>query len=346
MIERMRTLTRLLAVLVGTLVVLPALSVVTAGPAAAAAPEYRYDVGYNGSSIVHQIPGTAVQFDLAEGEAVYLYTAGLSVTRLTSLIAGDNPGTTFLLRCSGPGLSGLPSGVYSAENMITPGETSTSGLSRWLLVAPQPGRFSCHLAVSSYVRNDVIDRLGGPLRMRVDAGAELRTTRVGAAHPVKAARHWALPDQPHDKNFVLWNGVHRTGGYTYQVSSSAAQMTVVQDVNVTTCIPGDQARFPRCAGAPAYNGSTLKTWIEIQPQHADGSNCAPLIKGTVRRTTVVPARHHKTINDTLIVPKSKLGGCPKFRTSLLIDHVSGAPTVVHATWAAGNAPTYGVAYES
>jgi hypothetical protein len=341
MMELLPTLRRLV---MATSALLPALVVLTA-TTANAAPEFRYSVGYDGSSVIHAIPGTEQQLDLASGARAYLYSTGLSVTRLTTLGAGDNPGTTFRLRCSGPGLSGQAQlGVYSAENMVTPTETTTSGVVRWLLIAPATGRFTCVLEVSSYARDDVIDRVGS-ISMRVNAGVALNVTSVGAGESVKAAHRWTLPDQPLADNYVLWSGTTRTNGYTYAISTGAGQVAVVQDVNLTTCINGDQPRFPRCAGAPAYYGSTLDTWIEIQPQYGDGTTCAPLIKGAVLRTTIAPGRHHKTVNDVLQVTKSQLGGCPQFRTSLLVSHVSGAPTVLHSAWAAGIAPTHGVAYE-
>ncbi|TWD79277.1 hypothetical protein FB561_0333 [Kribbella amoyensis] len=336
---------RLFGVATATLLVLPALAVLTSRTASAA-PEFNYTVGKDGSGTIRSIPQTQRNLDLVGGEQVYLYSTGLSVTRKTTLSSGDNPGTTFILRCSGPGLSGSEQlGVYSAQNMITPAEWTTAGVVRWLLIAPESGRFSCELAVSSYARNDTIDRVG-PIAMRVNAGSALNVSPVGDAQDtVKAAARWALPHQEPASNYVLWSGATRTNGYTYPVRRSTGNLAIVQDLNVTTCSPGDERKFPRCAGAPAYNGSTLDTWIEIQPQHLNGTSCAPLIKGAVRRTTIAPARHHKTVNDVLHVAKSQLGGCPRARTSLQVRHVSGAPTVIHSNWAGRIAPTHGIGYE-
>jgi hypothetical protein len=129
------------------------------------------------------------------------------------------------------------------------------------------------------------------------------------------------------------------------LSTSAARVTVVQDVNLTTCHRADVPKFPRCGGAPAYNGSTIDTWIEAQPQHSNGTACAALIKSPVTSTFISVARHHKTVNRTLVFAKSALGGCPQVRLSLQIRHAGGAPTIIHSNWSIGIAPTHGVVYQ-
>ncbi|TWD81214.1 hypothetical protein FB561_2320 [Kribbella amoyensis] len=339
--RRARLLTALLAV-----VGLPLVGITPAAQGqTTAAPEFRYQVGKNGSSVIRSIPGTQVTFTATTGQKRYLYTKNLTAELLTSgLGSGDAPGTTFILHCTGPNMTdGRQRGVYSAQNMATPGETRTSLQARWLFIAPANGSFTCEVQVSSYARNDVIDRFG-ILQWRILAGAELLSTPVGTGAVTTAAR-WALPSLPVADQTVLWNGTLRTNGYTHVLSTAATQVTVIQDVNLTTCHKADVPKFPRCGGAPAYNGSTIETWIEAQPQNSNGTACGSLLKSSVTSTFISVARHHKTVNGTWSFARSSLGGCPQVRLSLQIRHAGGAPTIVHSNWVNGIAPTHGVVYQ-
>ncbi|GAA0617588.1 hypothetical protein HPO96_12715 [Kribbella sandramycini] len=318
----------------------------TAGPAQAGpAPEFRYEVGYNGSRVIRSIPGTQVTFTAATGQKRYFSSRALTAELLTSGPgANDAPGTTFIVHCAGPNMTdGRQRGVYWAENMATPGETRTSGLVRWLFIAPADGTFTCELQVSSYVRNDVIDRFG-TLQWRILPGAELISSPVGEGTVITAAR-WALPSKPVAEQTILRGGTHRTGGYTHVLSTAGTWVTVVQDVNLTTCHRADIPKFPGCDEAPAYNGSTVETWIEAQPQHRDGSSCGTLRKGPVTSTFISVARHHKTVTNTWVPAKSLFGGCPQVRLSVQVRHVGGAPTILHSNWVNAIAPTHGVVYQ-
>gem|GEM_PF-6033565 len=329
-----------------------ALTVVPATPASAVtAPEFNYSVGYGGSTGILDVPGTQLTFSMTAGQSIYLSTKDLSATVLNPLRGGDNPGTTFLLTCTGPGLSGtgVQRGVYAAKNADTPGVTTTAEWLRWLLTAPSTGTYTCRIQVSSYARNDTIDYAGGSLSMRVNSGAQLIYSTVGGPNSViKAANRWAMPDVERSNEFVLWNGNIRINGSTAVLKDGANALTLVQDVNMTTCIGGDSATWAKCAGTSA-GGSTIKTWIEAQPQYANGSSCGPLIAGPVRSTWIAADVHHRTVNDTLVIDRSQIGAaCDRVRTSLMVSHGGGAPAVIHYHWAGqdgGNAPTHGVAYQ-
>jgi hypothetical protein len=343
---------RLLSSAFAAVLVSVALTVAPGTPASAVtAPEFNYSVSYGGSGGILDVPGTQLTFSMMAGEAIYLSTRDLSAAVLTPLRGGGNPGTTFLLTCTGPGLSGtgVQRGVYAAKNADTPGVTTTAEWLRWLLVAPTTGTYTCRVQVSSYARNDTIDYAGGSLSMRVNSGAQLIYSTVGGANSViKAANRWAMPDVARSNEFVLWNGSLRIDGSNAVLKEGANALTLVQDVNLTTCIAGDSATWAKCAGTSA-GGSTIKTWIEAQPQYADGASCGPLITGPVRSTWIEPDVHHRTVNDTLVIDRSQIGaGCDRVRTSLMVSHGGGAPAVVHSHWAgqdAANAPTHGVAYQ-
>ncbi|WP_147375578.1 hypothetical protein [Jiangella rhizosphaerae] len=325
-----------------------ALTAAPATPASAAAPEFPYSFTASSSGNILSVPGTQKSFTLAAGEAVYLSTRNVSNTLLTSLRSIDNPGTTFLLSCWKAGESATnQNGVYSGQNTDTPTETTVAGYMRWLLVAPTAGTYTCELQVSSYARADTITYAGGRIHMRVNAGAEILHSYVGPTEVVQSAVHWAMPNVPRESEYVLWSGIKQLNGYTVPITPGTDTMTIVQDVNITTCIAGDSGTWPACAGGSG--GSTMRTWIDAQPQYANGTACGPLIKGPVRSTWISPDRHHKPVTDTLVIPRSSIGaGCTHVRTSLKVEHGGGAQAVLHAHWAGatgGNRPTYGVAYQ-
>jgi hypothetical protein len=317
-------------------------------PASAAAPQFDYSFTATSSGNILSVPGTQKTFSLAAGQAVYLSTRNVSNTLLSSQRTFDNPGTTFLVSCWKAGESGTSqNGVYSGQNADTPTEATVAGYMRWLLVAPSAGSYTCEIQVASYARSDSIAYAGGRIYMRVNAGAEILHNYVGPGEVIESAVHWAMPNVPRSSEFVLESGVKQLNGYTVPITPGTGTMTIVQDVNVTTCILGDEQTWAGCRGQSG--GSTLRTWIDAQPQYANGAACGPMIKGPVRSTWISPDRHHKPVTDTLVIPRSSIGaGCTKVRTSLKVEHGGGAKAVLHAHWAGstgGNRPTYGVAYQ-
>ncbi|GHJ53020.1 hypothetical protein Nm8I071_23270 [Nonomuraea sp. TT08I-71] len=313
-------------------------------------PEYNYSFTTATSSALHSVPGSQVTVALAAGQKLYLYTKDLFNTLLTPMGADDAPGTTFYLSCWKAGESTTDRvGVYSAQNTVTPNETTIDGTMRWLLVAPSAGSYTCEIQVGSYARADSIIEAGGRIYMRVKAGAQLNYSHVGQpGSTVRSAHSWAMPDvESLGEEFVLWSGVKQLNGSTIPLTSGAGNLTIVQDVNLTTCIPGDHLKWSDCAGGDG--GSTMRTWIEAQPQYSDGRACGPLIKGTVKSTWISRPRHHKTVNDTLTISRSGIGAaCTQVRTTLKVEHGGGAQTVIHYKWhgpTKGNRPTHGVAYQ-
>jgi hypothetical protein len=327
MLKRIRSTVAVSLLLAGMSV--PAL----ASPAAAASADFEYQVTRSASSY-RDIPGTEVLFTAAEGEKSYLWSRNLSVASVTPLNSGDNIGSTVAVRCSYSDGRALPadaeSGAYWAANLVPPGEQSVSPVLRWVFTAPTAGTYNCRLSVTSY--SSIIQN-GRSVTMQVPAGAELaREVRPSTAR-------WTLPAA---STVVIARGSTQTTlGYTY-TPGVGDDITVVQDAALTTCAPGSSI----CAGgSTSYTGTQAETWIEAQPQNADGTKCGNPISGTVTKWDISTAKHHQTATNVLHLTKSQLGGCTRIRASLKVKNVDGNPLNLHAGYATGQiAAAHGLAF--
>ncbi|MFC8127503.1 hypothetical protein [Streptomyces sp. NPDC057302] len=300
--------------------------------ASAASPEFRYEVTRRAEAY-RDIPGTDMVFTAAAGQKSYLWSRNLSVASVTPLGSGDNIGSTVAVRCKNSDGTTLPAsteaGAYWATNQVPPGETSVAPALRWVFTAQTAGTYNCRLSVTSY--SSIIQN-GRSVTMRIPAGAEL----ARAVYP--SAARWTLPA----RTTVISRGTtHTTLGYSYTPSGGDG-ITVVQDAALTTCVAGSSI----CPGGSTANGGTrAETWIEAQPQNADGAKCGGPIKSAVGKWNISNAKHHQTATNTLHLTKAQLGGCTQIRTTLKIKNVEGNPVNLHTGHAPGEiAASHGLAF--
>ncbi|WEH35200.1 hypothetical protein PZB75_18640 [Streptomyces sp. AM 4-1-1] len=278
------------------------------------------------------IPGTELTFAATAGERSYLWSRNLSVTNVTPLSSGDNIGNTFAVRCRYADGSALPAGTeagsYWAANLVPPGETSLVPSVRWVFEAPTAGQYRCRLSIVSY--SSIIVN-GRTVTMRVPAGAEL----ARAQYATNA--RWTLPEA---NSTVVPTGVTATTlGYTV-TPTGPDRIAVLQDAALTACVPGSTI----CGGGTSTSTS-VETWIEAQPQTADGVACGTPVKGPVAQWVISNAKHHLSAANTLYLTKSQLRGCDRFRASLKVRNIAGNPVKVHGGHADGEiAATHGLAF--
>lgn len=253
---------------------------------------------------------------------------------MTPLGSGDNVGTTAAVRCGYSHGGALPAeaeaGSYWAANQVPPGEASVSPALRWVFIAPTAGTYTCRLSVVSY--SSIIQN-GRTVTMKVPAGAELdRAVYANAAR-------WTLPAA--SATVIARGTTQTTLGYTY-VPTGGDNITLVQDAALTTCVPNSAI----CAGgSTAYDGTKAETWIEAQPQNADGTKCGDPIGGPVAKWSISSAKHHRTATNAFHLTRSQLRGCTHIRTTLKVKNTDGNPVNLHAGHASGQiAATHGLAF--
>ncbi|GAA2518097.1 hypothetical protein [Pilimelia columellifera] len=297
------------------------------------APDYLYAV--RPTAMAHDVPGSEITFTAAEDAASYLWTEGLEISAVDQLGLGDNIGNTARIRCDGPGL--IDTGVrgsYWATNMVPPTETALTPVLRWLFIAPQDGDYTCRISMASY---STIIKDGREVSMRLAAGARL--TRAVYAN----AARWGLYGGANE--LVKAGQTKVTLRSTFLPTVAAAdQIVVVQDAALTTCKANSSIKG--CAGGVSRNpGTTVRSWIEAQPKHADGSDCGRSWRGEQRQQTFSSAKHHAHSTSLIRFAESKLAGCAGVRLSLSLQHVSGNPFVLHRTFFEGIVGSHGVALE-
>ncbi|MFD9793590.1 hypothetical protein ACFWXK_21890 [Streptomyces sp. NPDC059070] len=311
------------------------LGLAPASPALAASPVFDYPVDpAEAPDIYRDIPGTDISFDAKAGERSYLWSRNLTTTALSALGPHENLGHTFAIRCSYADGTAFPekveAGAYWAANLVPPAEKSLTPGLRWMFTAPDDGRFTCKLSVVAY---STIIKNGRQVGMRIAAGAELGRL------PVADGPRWTLPET--SGTVVARGATATTLGYT--VTPGAGQRTtIVQDANLTTCM----AKSRICdGGTAAYTYTKAETWIEAQPQNADGALCGGPIKGPVAKWDITDDRHHQSATNTLNIDRDQLGGCTSVRTTLKVRNVDGNPVKIHAGTASGAiAATHGLAF--
>ncbi|GGU50126.1 hypothetical protein [Streptomyces lavendofoliae] len=310
----------------------------TAAPARASPTEpFDYQVT-PGADPYRDIPGTEVTFTAVAGERSYLWSRNVVVSNVTSLREEDVVGTTLSIRCSyaggTPETAPLPAkveaGAYWAANFLPTKETAQSPTVRWAFVAPEQGTYSCRLSVTSY---SSIVASGREVTMRVDPGAEL----ARATYPYTA--RWTLPEE--NQRVVESGTTATTLGYTI-APTGADRIAVVQDTALTTCKAGSKI----CpGGTTAYDGTSVQTWIEAQPQRPDGTRCGSPKVSTTATWRISDAKHHQASANTLYLATADLGGCPRVRVSLKVRNTWGNPVVIHAGHVTGHiARTHGLAF--
>ncbi|WP_324800175.1 hypothetical protein SJX93_32155 [Streptomyces cyaneofuscatus] len=301
--------------------------------ASATSADFEYEVTRKAVAYV-DIPETAMVFTAAAGEKSYLWSRNLTVANVTPLGSGDNIGTTAAVRCGYSHGGALPAeaeaGSYWAANQVPPGEASVSPALRWVFVAPTAGTYTCRLSVVSY--SSIIQN-GRTVTMKVPAGAELdRAVYANAAR-------WTLPA---GSATVIARGTTQTTlGYTY-VPTGGDNITLVQDAALTTCVPNSAI----CGGgSTAYDGTKAETWIEVQPQNADGTKCGDPISGPVAKWSISSAKHHRTATNAFHLIRSQLRGCTHIRATLKVKNTDGNPVNLHAGRASGQiAATHGLGF--
>jgi hypothetical protein len=256
------------------------------------------------------------------------------VANVTSLARGDNIGNTIAIYCrhsDGTTFTG-ERGAYWASNLVPPGETQMTPTLRWLFVAPVDGTYTCLGAVTSY---STIIVNGRRVVMRIPAGAEL----VRSVYPNN--RRWTLPVE--SERTVARGATVTTLGTTFvPAAASATRIAVTQDAALTTCKAGSSI----CSGgSSAHGGTSVRTWIEAQPQTASGAACGSLLSSAPVSRFISTAKHHLTATNTLYLTKAQLGGCPQFRVNLRIQNTDGNPVLIHAGFSGGIARTHGVGFE-
>ncbi|MFE7135626.1 hypothetical protein ACFVIM_32690 [Streptomyces sp. NPDC057638] len=304
-------------------------------PAVAASGVFSYEVTRRADPY-HDIPGTEITFDALAGERSVLWTRNVSLSPVpgSTLQAGDNIGNTLAIRCRHADGVALPAGVeagaYWASNLVPPGERAVTPSVRWAFQAPATGAYTCVLSVTSY--SSIISG-GRTERMQVAAGAEL--ARV--AYPNTA--RWTLPAGDR----VVGRGETATTlGYTIAPTGPQHSVAVIQDAAISTCPVNSSI----CAGgSTAYDGTTLESWIEAQPQTPTGETCGPVIKSAVGVWPLSTAKHHLTVTNTLRLNRTEWGACTEARVTLKLKHLSGNPFNIHSGHASGGiVATHGVAH--
>jgi hypothetical protein len=306
-----------------------------AGAGAGGEDGFTYPVART-ASVQHDIPGTATTFSAAAGEPLYLWARNLSVRSETTLGPGDNIGNTFAIACRDGSGDPVPGerGAYWAANLVPPQETTVVPTLRWLFVAPDNGRFTCGLTVSSY--STIVDG-GREVIMKIPRGAELSR----AAYP--RATRWTL--QAPDAATVSDGATLTTLGATFAPAIGGAnRIAVTQDAALTTCKAG--STIPGCTGgSTAHPGTTVRTWVEGRPQTSTGATCGTPLRSPPVTRSISTAKHHLTATNTLYLTEAQLAGCTRIRVTLKIQHVAGNPVRVHGGLTGGLAATHGVAFE-
>ncbi len=276
-------------------------------------------------------------FTAAAGERSYLWARNVLIENVTELTGDDWLGTTFSIRCARGGgtpetdplPAGVEAGAYWAANLL-PHEHTQKPTVRWVFIAPEQGTYTCRLSVTSY---STIVADGRKVTMRVAAGAEL----ARAAYPYTA--RWTLLQD--DERVVGSGSTVTTLGSTI-TPTGADRIAVVQDAALTTCKAGSVI----CPGGTSqYDGTTVQTWVEAQPQNPDGSRCGAPKTSTATTWHIANRKHHQAAVNTLLLTTADLGGCSQFRVSLKVKHTWGNPVVIHAGHVGGHlARTHGLAF--
>jgi len=328
----MRTGIRRAIRLVLPLVVIGAGLLAVPAEGSVAAPEFRYEVTRNAGPY-REIPGVRQTFHAEAGAASYLYTKNLSVANVTPLASGDNVGNTIAVYCHNA--DGTPfageRGAYWAANLVPPGETQLTPTLRWLFVAPAGGDYTCVAAVTSY-STIIVD--GRRVEMRIPAGAEL----IRSEYP--NTRRWTLPAE--SERIVNRGATATTLGFTFVPATDATKIAITQDAALTTCKAGSSI----CpGGSPDYDGTSVRTWVEAQPQTAAGVACGQLVRSPAADRFISTDKHHRTATNTLYLTKDQLAGCARIRVSLTIHNKDGNPVLIHAGHSSDLARTHGVGFE-
>lgn len=315
------------------LVVLGAGLVAVPAAWSAPAPEFRFEVTRNAGPY-REIPGMSQTFQAEANSASYLYTKNLTVENVTPLASGDNVGNTIAIFCrnsDGTSFAG-ERGAYWAANLVPPGEQRVTPTLRWLFVAPAAGEYTCVAAVTSY-STIIVD--GRRVEMRIPEGAEL----LRRDYP--GNQRWTLPAESERK--VDRGATATTLGATFvPAASTATKIAITQDAALSTCKAGS----PICSGgSPDYNGTSVRTWVEGQPQTASGQTCGNLLSSPKADRFISTAKHHLTATNTLYLTKADLGECAQIRVSLKVQNVDGNPVLIHAGHSLELARTHGVGFE-
>lgn len=304
-------------------------------PSAAAAADFTYQVTRNAAPY-RDVPGTAVTFSAAAGDASYLWARNLSVRNVTPLAAGDNVGNTFAIDCRDATNQSVPGerGAYWAANLVPPGEKSLTPTLRWRFVAPTDGTYTCLIRITSY---STIITGGRTVTMAIASGATL----ARAAYPHSAS--WTL--QARDATTIRAGSTVTTLGAGFSTAvGDANRIAVTQDAALSTC--KQQSSIEGCSGGSSQHaGSTVRTWIEASPSTSTGAACGTTLSSTPVDRFISTAKHHLTATNTLYLNESQLAGCPTMRLTLKIRVLSGNPVRLHAGLAVGMAATHGVAFE-
>lgn len=304
----------------------------SAAPAERTAPEYTYQVTRKAGPY-QEIPGLSVNIHAEKGQPTYLWARDLRNENVTDLGSGDNIGSTFALYCRNADGSELPGerGTYWAANLVPPGEKQLTPTLRYLFVAPETGDYTCVTAISSY---SSIIQGGREVVMRIPAGASL------AHQPRSAGSRWTLPI---DAERTIGSGESvSTLGFTYTPKWQDRKLAIVQDANLTTCLPGGS---PCDGGSSGSDGVKVRTQVVAQPQHADGTPCGSPLTSEPKTTFISHAKHHLTSTNTLYATKSDLGACAKLRVNLELANLEGNPVMLHAGESSKLARSHGVAFE-